>query len=115
MVEEQFSKAGRVSGGPKQRQVGIWVLQATAMPSVLVETGFITNPQEEDYLNSASGQDEIAQCITNAIKEYKTWLEKKQLPTEKETNSVNPTKGSTGKNTYGFLEAVEQKEKSRAK
>jgi N-acetylmuramoyl-L-alanine amidase len=115
MVEEQFSKAGRVSGGPKQRSVGIWVLQATAMPSVLVETGFITNPQEEDYLNSASGQDEIAQCITNAIKEYKTWLEKKQLPTEKETNSINPTKGGTGKNAYGFLEAVEQKEKSRAK
>ena len=115
MVEEQFSKAGRVSGGPKQRQVGIWVLQATAMPSVLVETGFITNPQEEDYLNSASGQDEIAQCITDAIKEYKTWLEKKQLPTEKETNSVNPTKGGTGKNAYGFLEAVEQKEKNRAK
>jgi N-acetylmuramoyl-L-alanine amidase len=115
MVEEQFSKAGRVSGGPKQRQVGIWVLQATAMPSVLVETGFITNPQEEDYLNSAKGQDEIATCITDAVKEYKSWLEKKQLPSEKQTNSQPPVKMQANKNTYGFLEAVEQNEKRRAK
>ena len=115
MVEEQFSKAGRVSGGPKQRQVGIWVLQATAMPSVLVETGFITNPQEEDYLNSAKGQDEIALCITNAIKEYKAWLEKKQLPSEKETNSQSPRNAEANKNTYTFLEAIEHKEKSKSK
>lgn len=115
MVEDQFAKAGRVSEGPKQRQVGIWVLQATAMPSVLVETGFITNPQEEDYLNSEKGQSEVAQCITNAIKEYKTWLEKKQLPTEKQTNSQAPTKAQANKNAYSFLEAVEQKEKKRTK
>ena len=60
MVEEEFSKVGRISGGPHQRQTGIWVLQATAMPSILVETGFITNPQEEDYLNSDAGQTETA-------------------------------------------------------
>ena len=115
MVEEEFSKAGRVSGGPKQRQVGIWVLQATAMPSILVETGFITNPQEEDYLNSQKGQDEIAQCITNALKVYKNWLEKKQLPSEKETKSPTPKKAEGTKNAYSFLEAIEQKEKARAK
>jgi N-acetylmuramoyl-L-alanine amidase len=115
MVEEEFSKAGRVSGGPKQRQVGIWVLQATAMPSVLVETGFITNPQEEDYLNSQKGQDEIAQCITNALKVYKNWLEKKQLPGEKETKSPTPKNAEGTKNAYSFLEAIEQKEKARAK
>lgn len=80
MVEEQFSKVGRISGGPKQRQVGIWVLQATAMPSILVETGFITNPQEEEYLNSQNGQQEIAACITKAVHNYISWLEKKQTP-----------------------------------
>jgi len=115
MVEDQFAKAGRVSAGARQRQMGIWVLQATAMPSVLVETGFITNPQEEDYLNSEKGQDETAQCIANAVKEYKTWLEKKQIPTEKETNSQSPKKADATKNTYGFLEAIEQKEKARVK
>lgn len=108
MVEEEFSKAGRISGGPKQRQVGIWVLQATAMPSVLVETGFITNPQEETYLNSESGQQEIAQCISNALKTYKGWLEKKQLPSD---NSKAQTIHKSSGSTHTFLEAIEQKEK----
>jgi N-acetylmuramoyl-L-alanine amidase len=111
MVEEQFSKVGRISGGSKQRAVGIWVLQATAMPSILVETGFITNPQEEDYLNSENGQLEIAQSITNALKNYKTWLEKKQITTaEKNSNSHAPSKNNNAKNAYSFIEAVEQKE-----
>ncbi len=114
MVEDQFSKAGRVSEGPKQRQVGIWVLQATAMPSVLVETGFITNPQEEDYLNSEKGQTETATCITNALKEYKVWLEKKQLSTEASTSQV-PSKKEANKSSYDFLQAIEQQEKKRAK
>src|SRR5688572_6901253 len=78
MVEEEFAKVGRRSGGAKQRQVGIWVLQATAMPSILVETGFITNPDEETYLNSESGQNELASCITKALGSYIKWLEKKQ-------------------------------------
>ncbi|MFL5742666.1 MAG: N-acetylmuramoyl-L-alanine amidase [Flavisolibacter sp.] len=109
MVEDQFAQTGRVSGGPKQRQVGIWVLQATAMPSVLVETGFITNPQEEDYLNSESGQQEIAQCITNALKNYKSWLEKKQLTPDSAPTA--PDKTNDNRSALSFLEAVEQQEK----
>lgn len=114
LVEQEFSKVGRVSGGPKQRQVGIWVLQATAMPSVLVETGFITNPDEEAYLNSENGQDEIAKCITAALKNYKTWLEKKQISGEtRETRSQLPKKEYDPKATHTVLEAIEQKEKKR--
>src|SRR5258708_16197910 len=67
-VEDEFAKAGRTSIGQQQRQIGIWVLQATAMPSVLVETGFITNREEEDYLNSKNGQEDIAKCVTDAVK-----------------------------------------------
>jgi N-acetylmuramoyl-L-alanine amidase len=78
LVEEQFTKVGRISGGSKQRQVGIWVLQATAMPSILVETGFITNPDEERYLNSEGGQQELAGCINSALGNYIKWLEKRQ-------------------------------------
>ena len=74
-VEEEFVKVGRVSRQAQQRQVGIWVLQAVAMPSILVETGFISNPAEEDYLNSEKGQLEIARCITQALKRYKGSLE----------------------------------------
>lgn len=78
MVEDQFTKVGRISGGSKQRQVGIWVLQATAMPSILVETGFITNPDEEKYLNSEDGQNELSDCISKALGNYMKWLEKRQ-------------------------------------
>lgn len=114
LVEEQFTKVGRVSGGAHQRQVGIWVLQATAMPSVLVETGFITNPQEEDYLNSENGQQETAQCISDAIKNYKSWLEKKQLSTGAAAGTQTPSDKNENKNARAFLEAIDQKEKKRA-
>lgn len=111
MVEEQFAKVGRKSGGAHQRQVGIWVLQATAMPSVLVETGFITNPEEERYLNSEAGQDEIAQCITLALKNYVNWIEKRQTNTNTVTKfGSQPAKASV--DTRSFLEAIENKEKS---
>lgn len=109
MVEEQFALAGRTSRGQKQRQVGIWVLQATAMPSVLVETGYISNREEEDYLNSQEGQDEIARCISNALKSYITWLEKHQVSNEGQTQAP----ASSSKETLTFLEAIEQQEQKR--
>ena len=74
-VEEEFKKTGRISREARQRQAGIWVLQAVAMPSVLVELGFISNPEEEDYLNSDKGQEEMTQALVNAIKRYKFSLE----------------------------------------
>ncbi len=74
-VENEFIKIGRTSREAKQRGVGIWVLQATAMPSILVETGFISNPQDEDYLNSVDGQQQICDAITRAVQHYKVALE----------------------------------------
>lgn len=73
-VENEFIKIGRTSREAKQRGVGIWVLQATAMPSILVETGFISNPSDEDYLNSATGQQQICDAITNAVLHYRVSL-----------------------------------------
>ena len=107
MVEEEFSKVGRISGGSKQRQVGIWVLQATAMPSILVETGFITNPQEEEYLNSEAGQNEIANCVSAALKNYIKYLEKKQIPVDQVKASPIPTL------PQGYLEAMNDHEKGQ--
>lgn len=78
-VEEEFKKVGRISRQAQQRQVGIWVLQAVAMPSILVETGFISNPQEEDYLNSDTGQIEIARCVVQALKRYKYSLDNQRV------------------------------------
>lgn len=79
MIEEEFVKEGRSSRGVKQRnEKGIWVLQATSMPSILVETGFITHRPDEDYLNSEKGQEEIAGNVLEAIKRYRTATESKQ-------------------------------------
>ncbi|WP_298711323.1 N-acetylmuramoyl-L-alanine amidase [Chitinophaga sp.] len=81
LVEDEFTNAGRISRGARQRnEKGILVLHATAMPSVLVELGFISNPEEEKYLNSADGQHEMAGCIARAVKRYKDELEGRHKP-----------------------------------
>jgi N-acetylmuramoyl-L-alanine amidase len=84
IIERGFRNQGRVyRGGVKQRNnKGIWVLQATGMPSVLVEIGFITNKEEEDYINSEKGQEEIVSNIISALKEYKIKLESRTILTE---------------------------------
>lgn len=107
-VEDEFTKAGRTSSGQQQRQVGIWVLQATAMPSVLVETGFLTNPEEEDYLNSKEGQQEIAKCVTDAVRNYINWLEQHQQSLNGSTQSGKP---APSKDAEAFLNMIESKEK----
>jgi N-acetylmuramoyl-L-alanine amidase len=72
MIENEFTNIGRRSLGVLQRNwKGIWVLQATNMPAVLIETGYITNKEEEDYLNSDEGQIEMTRAIANAILKYK--------------------------------------------
>lgn len=76
-VQEEFVKVGRVNREARQRQVGIWVLQAVAMPAILVELGFISNPEEEDYMNSEKGQNELSECIARAVKNYKANIENK--------------------------------------
>jgi N-acetylmuramoyl-L-alanine amidase len=70
------------------KQAGFVVLKYTYMPSVLVETGFLTNRREGAYLNSKKGQNEISKAIAKAIVNYKNELEKgvvnQQLFDEKE-------------------------------
>lgn len=81
-VEDEFVGIGRKSWGVLQRDWdGIWVLQGTQMPSILVETGFVDNKEEEEYLDSEKGVLETAQSILNGIKKYKAGLEgKTELP-----------------------------------
>ncbi len=76
LIEKQFSQqAGRKSRGVKQ--AGFLVLYKTAMPSVLIESGFLTNRSEEDFLKSTYGQEIIASAIYRAFKEYKVLVEEK--------------------------------------
>jgi N-acetylmuramoyl-L-alanine amidase len=85
-VQEEFKDAGRVNRGVKQRNdKGIWVLQATAMPSILIEIGFISNKEEEEYLTSAEGQAEIVKNIFEAFKKYKEKLESKTKASQEDT------------------------------
>ena len=73
-VERSFKRnADRKSKGVKQ--AGFVVLWRTTMPSVLVETGYLTNAEEEKYLASAAGQEEISEAIFNAFIQYKTEIE----------------------------------------
>ena len=74
-VNEEVDKSGRPALGVNQRQTGIWVLQATNMPAILIETGFINNPEDERYINSEAGQQELAEVITSAVIRYKNQLE----------------------------------------
>lgn len=76
LVEEGFVAQGRFSRGVKQRnEKGIWVLQATSMPSILVEVGFLSNKHDEDYINSADGQQAVAENILNAVRKYRELTE----------------------------------------
>ena len=73
-VEEQFAyKANRKSRGVKQAP--FYVISRTNMPSILVECGFLTNPKEEDYLQTDEGQNQIAMSIFEAVKNYKISIE----------------------------------------
>jgi N-acetylmuramoyl-L-alanine amidase len=77
-VQDEFKDADRIDRGVKQRNdKGIWVLQATGMPSILIEIGFISNKEEEAYITSESGQNEIVRNIFTAIRKYKEKLESK--------------------------------------
>jgi N-acetylmuramoyl-L-alanine amidase len=74
MVNSEFKKTdGRHSHGVKEQ--GVLVLAQSGMPAVLVETGFINNPADEEYLNSNDGQTEIARSILRALKQYRNNLE----------------------------------------
>ncbi len=67
------------------QQAGFLVLYKTAMPSVLVELGFISNPTEEAYMMSADGQNTLASAIAKAFSTYKTNFEKNSVDMQQET------------------------------
>ncbi len=73
-VEEEFRmKAGRRDLGVKQS--GFWVLWRTAMPSALIEVGFLSNAAEEKFLATEKGQDTMASSIYRAFAAYKKDVE----------------------------------------
>lgn len=57
------------------KQAGFLVLYRTTMPSVLIETGFLTHAEEEKFLKSGEGQDKMAFSILRAFQQYKSWVD----------------------------------------
>jgi N-acetylmuramoyl-L-alanine amidase len=84
LVNDEVEATGRKALGVNQRQVGIRVLSATKMPAILVETGFLNNPEDEQYLQSNKGQQELSEAITKAVIKYRNRIE-------------NPKPATTGK------------------
>jgi N-acetylmuramoyl-L-alanine amidase len=72
-LQDEFKRIGRYNRGVKQ--AGFIVLYKTTMPSVLIETGFLTNPNDEVFLSTESSQDKMAQAMFDAFKKYKAELE----------------------------------------
>lgn len=67
-IQRRFADAGRKDNGV--RQAGFLVLAKTSMPAVLVELDYICNPDQEDFLTSDDGQQQLAQAIFDAFADY---------------------------------------------
>lgn len=87
-IQQQFqSRINSLNRGPKQ--AGFLVLRQSSMPSVLVETGFISNHTEANYLKSEEGQQNIAMSIIDAFRKFKAKNSGVNTPVLAEIKSVS--------------------------
>jgi len=73
LVQDEYVNVGRVNRGVQEKSLA--VLARAGMPAILTEIGFISNPDEEDYMNSEAGQLEITNCLLKAIQSYQHKIE----------------------------------------
>lgn len=73
LVQDEYVNVGRVNRGVQEKSLA--VLARAGMPAILTEIGFISNPDEEDYMNSEAGQIEITNCLLKAIQSYQHRIE----------------------------------------
>jgi N-acetylmuramoyl-L-alanine amidase len=72
-MQDEYSQSGRIDRGVKEQSLA--VLAKAGMPAVLTEIGFVSNPEEEEYMNSEAGQNEIVTNLLKAIQTYKKQAE----------------------------------------
>ncbi len=109
LIQKQYEKYVKNIKDRSVQQAGFAVLRLTYMPSVLTEIGFLTNPQEEKFLNSKAGQNKIAQSIVDAIKEYYKYIKANSQVSELNTSTAN----KTNKNEKGIVFKVQLVASSR--
>ncbi len=111
-IEANFKdKANRRSRGVKQ--AGFLVLKETSAPSVLIETGYLTNPAEAAYLKSKTGQTAIAQSIAEAIIKYKSRNNALNLAENTKNTEYSPTNSSSSPKLYYSVQLLAAKEGSK--
>ena len=109
--------ASAMEEGPIKTNRGVsqdpfWVLWRTAMPAVLIEVGFITNPQDLAVMRSEVGRDQIAQNIFKAFRVYKARYDREDVPEEVVGNDVEPVTPGPDRESvlYGVQILVTSKE-----
>lgn len=108
LVQKQFkNRVQRVDRGVKQ--AGFVVISKTTMPAILIEIGFLTNQEEEDFLNSDKGKDYMASAIFRAFKEYKA------LHEPKDGEGVSEAKGPTEEEIKKKEEEAKRKKEEEAR
>lgn len=112
-LQKEFKRIGRYDRGVKQ--AGFLVLYKTTMPSVLIETGFLTNPSEEKFLADTAGQRKMAQAMFTAFENYKNELEGVDSKTKNTNNStvevVNNSTSDDPKDQVVFRVQIETSDK----
>jgi N-acetylmuramoyl-L-alanine amidase len=97
-VQDQMrTRVGREDRGVKQAP--FWVISFTTMPSILIELGFLTNKEEEDFLVGTQGQEYISSAIYRAFKEYKTELENVESTLNNSSKPAGTIPAATNQNT----------------
>ena len=103
-VQDQFrDRANRKDFGVREQ--GLLVLAQTSMPGVLVETGFITNEEEEKYLLTQYGQEIIASAIYRGFKEYKEEIDRRSNLTVVVTDETAGSDESLSDNATDVLKS----------
>ncbi len=92
LVQDNFTKQLK-RNNRSVKQGPFWVLHNTYMPSVLIETGFLTNKNEGAYLNSKKGQQEMATAISKAVLDYYNSI--KYLYVVNETETIDNNKSES--------------------
>lgn len=100
-VEKNFVKEGRSSRGVKQ--AGFWVLKQAAMPAVLVELGYISNREEEEFLSKDKNLDKLANAIVRAFIQYKKSHDKRN------SDGYSDSESAKSSNNTSVTPKVEEK------